>query len=306
MTLRWRTKTTIERLLAFAAQRLQSPLSRRRSLILAYHNILAPGSEPLGDKSLHLPFDAFRHQLDLVQRRANVVPLDAALRRDQVANELPTVAITFDDAYLGAVEWGVAELGGRALPATVFVCPGLLGGETFWWDALSDAETDSSRRPVREHALTVLEGRAAPIRAWARSQGLSWREMPDHCRTADEGTLRLMAASPGVSLGAHTWSHPNLGSLSREAVDTELRQSHGWLIARRVPMTLALAYPYGIPPRAPEAAMPAAGFSHGLLASGGWSGPRQVDTWRVPRFNVAAGLSTDGLLLRLSGWVVSG
>jgi len=296
-------KHVLERALARAAARVPHQRSRRFSLIVAYHNVLPPGARPVGDTGLHVPFDTFRRHLDLLQGRANLVPLDVALSHSPVPNGRPTVAITFDDGYRGTVETGLAELRRRDVPAAVFVCPGLAAGDAFWWDALSNPQTGSVDPSVRCHALGALDGRQERIRDWAQAQNLTWREMPEHCRIAGEDALRRTATGKGVVLGAHTWSHANLGALTPDAVRAEAARALEWLQARGLTATRALAYPYGIPPRDPEVAIPAAGCSHGLLVSGGWYHGQGSDAWRIPRYNVPAGLSADGFQIRLAGWM---
>jgi hypothetical protein len=82
---------------------------RHRCLILAYHNILPDGAEPGADRSLHLPRPDFAQHLDQLTRHCEVVSLDAALSGSHPPSRRPRVAITFDDAYSGALTAGVDE-----------------------------------------------------------------------------------------------------------------------------------------------------------------------------------------------------
>src|SRR5579862_5104874 len=106
-----------------------------RTLVLAYHNVLPDTAEPTGDRSLHLPRARFAEQLDVLADWCDVVPLATVLGRAPATGR-PRVAITFDDGYRGALTVGAAELRARSLPATMFISPGLVGGDGFWWDAL--------------------------------------------------------------------------------------------------------------------------------------------------------------------------
>ena len=112
---------------------------RSRTLILAYHAIVPTDESPAGDASLHLPQAKFAAQLDALARTHDVVPLADALAPPLASTTRPRVAVTFDDAYQGAVRAGVLELVRRGMPATIFVPPGLLGGQRFWWDVLAPA-----------------------------------------------------------------------------------------------------------------------------------------------------------------------
>src|SRR5690348_4128876 len=110
---------------------------RGRALVLAYHNVVPTGQPRLGETSLHLAQADFAAQLDLLASTHDVVPLESIV--DDVSESArPRVAITFDDAYHGAITAGLEELRRRAMPATIFVAPGLLGGDT-WWDRLAAA-----------------------------------------------------------------------------------------------------------------------------------------------------------------------
>ena len=101
---------------------------RRRALVLAYHNILPDDTTSLGDRSLHLPRARFVEQLDELTQHCEIVSLDEAIEHAWSPDAArPRVAITFDDAYRGAVTVGIPELVRRGLPATVFVAPAFIG-----------------------------------------------------------------------------------------------------------------------------------------------------------------------------------
>jgi peptidoglycan/xylan/chitin deacetylase (PgdA/CDA1 family) len=104
----------------------------------------------------------------------------------------------------------------------------------------------------------------------------------------------------GVTLGAHTWSHPNLARVTSELLTEELVRPLEWLQATDSPTLPILAYPYGLASPAVEAAAEQAGYEAGLLVDGGWF-TEAAEPWRIPRYNIPAGLSEDGLMLRLSG-----
>lgn len=271
-----------------------------RALILAYHNIV-PRSQPAGgEQALHLPQDVFASHLDVLQDMLDIVPLDALLAAGTRAAPAsrPRAAITFDDAYRGAVGAGVDELARRSLPATIFVAPGFVDGGTFWWDALADAGTLPDA--LRHEALTTAGGDDGAVRRWAAARGLSLRQTPSHATVASEAELQAAARHDGITLGSHSWSHPNLTRLAGPRLEEELRRPLEWLQARFSRVTSTLAYPYGLASVDVERAAAAAGYDAGLLIAGGW---RRGDEhpFRVPRLNVPAGLSPNGLALRSAG-----
>ncbi|MGH7632405.1 MAG: hypothetical protein ACRENC_01650, partial [Gemmatimonadaceae bacterium] len=124
-------------------------------LVLAYHDIVPEGERPCGDQSLHLPQSRFAEQLDALVRTHDVISLEQALSGR--APRRPAAAITFDDAYQGAVTAGVAEVAKRGLPATIFVATAYVDGGDFWWDALA-ANHGALPPELRERALTEFAG----------------------------------------------------------------------------------------------------------------------------------------------------
>jgi peptidoglycan/xylan/chitin deacetylase (PgdA/CDA1 family) len=268
-----------------------------RSLILAYHNVVPDHLQGLGDRSLHLPLSRFARQLDLIEAHCRVLPL-ADLLAEGPFDDRPHIAITFDDAYRGAVELAMPELARRGLPSTLFVAPGLLGRQSLWWDDLASGE-EGLAAELRLHALEAEEGRDDRIRARMGGHA-SDTGLPDSYGCASERQVHELSRSALVTLGAHSWSHPNLARIEHDALIDELTRPLAWLRATAGLALPILAYPYGLTSPAVEIAAEQAGYTAALLVEGGWftrlSGP-----WRVPRYNVPAGLSEDGFLLRLAG-----
>ena len=267
------------------------------ALVLAYHNIRPDDAAPSGDQPLHLTFSRFRDQLDRLYDRCDVVPLAEVL--DSARGSRPRVAITFDDAYDGALTLGVSEVVERGLPATIFVTPAFLDGQSFWWDAL--AGTDGLAESVRGRALDELRGEDRAIRNWAASGGLAPSEPPADCRGAAEGDLARAAASPGITIGSHTWSHPNLARLDGAELAAELERPLTWLGERFGKVIPWLSYPYGRWSPTVAAAVERAGYKAALRVDGGWNRSGRDSTFSIPRLNVPAGISGDGFSLRLGG-----
>ena len=299
--LRAALKQAAERTLAGSGVgRLALALRRSGVLVLAWHDVVPAGQVPRGERSLHLAQEAFGRQLDALRRTHRVVPLDEALALPPPGDARPRAVVTFDDAYRGAITAGVAELARRALPATIFVAPALLGTVP-WWDALSgDAGLDPA---VRAHALGVLGGRPDAVMAWARERGLPVAAGPGVPHIATEEELARAAAQPGIALAAHGWSHASLPALAADELERELARPLAWLSARFAAVAPWLAYPYGHASPAVRAAVERAGYRGALRVEGGWLAPGDAALRRfsLPRFNVPAGLSDDGFRLRISG-----
>lgn len=281
------------------APRVALAAHRGRTLVLAYHAIVPTGESPAGDASLHLPQSRFAAQLDALAQTHDVVPLADALAGPTARARRPRVAITFDDAYQGAVRAGVAELVRRGMPATIFVPPGLLGGQRFWWDVLAPANGGALDPSLRRRALTQWRGEGDVILRALGKDGAS-SSGPAYARSATQEELDRVAALPGVRLASHTWSHPNLAALDAPMLEEELRRPLAWLRDRYEHVLPVLTYPYGLQSDAVQRAAAAAGYEAALCIDGGWlSEPRR--TFALPRMDVPAAVSHAGFRLRVSG-----
>lgn len=280
-------------------------LARRRiapsGVILAYHNVVPTGEPVAGDLSLHLDQRRFADQLDFLLETHEVVSLDELADSDWTMVSRPRVALTFDDAYDGALTAGVEELERRGLPGTIMVAPGILGRPT-WWDRLAPAGGGPLPPELRDHCLVRLRGRHDEVSAWARSQGIEERALPPHSIPASEERVLEVGRRPGISLAAHSWGHPNLARHTAEECLDEYTRCRRWLTERDVRYADWIAYPYGLYSR--EAAeLAGTRFRGGLRVEGGlaWrQGRSTAPHSALPRINVPRGMSLDGLRLRLA------
>jgi peptidoglycan/xylan/chitin deacetylase (PgdA/CDA1 family) len=241
----------------------------------------------------------FAAQLDVLATLADVSPLN---RLDEAGDGRPRVAITFDDAYRGAVKEGVQELAARGLPATIFVAPGRLNGHVFWWDSLAH-ESLTLDKKVRHHALTTLGGSDERVRDWAVTMRLaSSNVLPGYAQTATCAELHDALDAPGITVGSHTWSHANLASLGPDDVAEEVERSLVWLRAefgaKAIPW---LAYPYGLASDEAHRALARASYVGGLRIGGGWHRAADTAAFARPRLGIPGNLSLDGFRARLLG-----
>lgn len=302
----WRTRfrDTVERsLLALRVPALARRSAGDRTIILSYHNVVSDPAAAHGDTSLHLPLRAFCDQMRELAAHYTVVPL-AALRLPRQRLDRPRVAITFDDAYAGAVRNALPYLADAALPATMFVAPERLGGRSFWWDAVTGPAGTGPTPAFRDAVLDQFEGGDGAARANAERFGLTLREVPSECLSATEAELRTaLVENPLLALGAHGWTHDSLPTLANSALRAELEQSFGWLArfgARGVPW---IAYPYGRASRIVEHEAARAGFHGGMLINGGPRRPLVRRPFSFERVNVTAAMTDRGFALRAAGVV---
>ncbi len=267
-------------------------------VVLALHNVVPDGQPPAGDRPLHLPVADFERFLDLLTATHTIVALDEL--NAQASGDRPRAAITFDDAYAGALRHGLPVLAARQLPATIFVAPGLLGRPACWWDRLADPNAGLDAH-VRETALHRLRGDDAAIVEWAATKQPVWNAPADIFRIATADELAVAARQPRITLGAHSFSHPNLTELSAAELSRELEQPLRWLRENFQSARPWLAYPYGMTSPLVVRSAEQAGYALGFLVSGVWITPGHQHPWTLPRWSVPSGLSERGFVLHAAG-----
>jgi peptidoglycan/xylan/chitin deacetylase (PgdA/CDA1 family) len=267
---------------------------REESLVLAFHNVIGQDEPQGGDRALHLPLADFEAFLDELVQTHDVVPV-AALGAPHPGHGRPRAAITFDDAYRGAVVHGVPALVARGLPATIFVAPGILGAAACWWDLLAEDATGLDL-VTKATALDELQGDqqrilASPLGATRPGRAYA---------IATEDELKR-AEYPGLTIAPHGWSHRNLARLETDILRQELHETLAWLRARFADVQPWIAYPYGSYSREVEYEARRAGYRRGFWADYGWMPPQVEDRFDLLRFTVGAGSSVLGFRLRCAG-----
>ena len=119
--------------------RLAARLPRRRPLVLMYHSFGEPpgGRDPY---DLFLPTDHLESQLDLLlQTGWRPVDLDGYLEAYDAGTGRGRFHVTIDDGFVSVATRAAPLLSARAVPATVFVLPGLFGGTSTWLQDMPDA-----------------------------------------------------------------------------------------------------------------------------------------------------------------------
>lgn len=127
--------------------------AQARALILMYHRIAEGEADPW---NLCVSPRHFEEQLDVLRRRARIVPLQE-LAESVASWDVPRglVAITFDDGYADNLEKGAPRLAQANAPATVFITTGGIGSSReFWWDELDRILLSPGQLP-RTLSLTV-------------------------------------------------------------------------------------------------------------------------------------------------------
>jgi peptidoglycan/xylan/chitin deacetylase (PgdA/CDA1 family) len=111
--------------------------ARRRGVILLYHRVADPPSDPW---ALSVSPKRFAEHIDVLRRHARTARLLDLIRDDPRTAHDRAVAVTFDDGYADNLHVARPLLERFDVPCTFFLASGHIGcGEQFWWDQLARA-----------------------------------------------------------------------------------------------------------------------------------------------------------------------
>ncbi len=291
-----------------------------RRTILMYHRIAEDPEDPY---SLCVSPDHFEDQLRTISETAEIVELDSLMsgldgprwgfgRSRHSGRTRAQVAVTFDDGYADNLLAALPVVEALGMPMTVYVATGRLDSTTgYWWDRLAlllhgrvelELAVELAGRGLRislhgeEAAATAL----AALHARLRPLGLGEIEAalaviadqlstpmpePKGARVLTRDELRTLAASPVVTIGAHTVDHVLLaGQPYADQVET-MANSKTELESLLDRPVRHFAYPYGDAESFNSASVEAArscGFETATTTLSGRV-TRLNDRWRLPR-----------------------
>jgi peptidoglycan/xylan/chitin deacetylase (PgdA/CDA1 family) len=249
-----------------------SPAGHDGKLSIAIFHRVHTEPDPL------FPDEPDRKQFDRICRWLTswftVLPLeDAVLALREQRLPARALCITFDDGYADNYEHALPVLQAYGLSATFFIATGFLDGGRMWNDSIVESirrcqsdtldlsgldldgvgvlnlQTMQARRCALELVLKSAKYLPADKRdAVAAAAGRCAKvELPEDLMMS---TTQLQGmARVGMSIGAHTVSHPILACLDEGSVKTELQVSREFLqqcLQRDVKL---FAYPNGKPGR---------------------------------------------------------
>jgi peptidoglycan/xylan/chitin deacetylase (PgdA/CDA1 family) len=219
------------------------------------------------------------------------------------------LCVTFDDGYADNLTVAAPILARHRMPATVFVVSGCLDGGCMWNDAVIQALRHCSE-PVLDLSWsdlgTLTLGSLANRREAIRRTLSHLKYLPPGER--DRRTRRLLEQAEvpglaslmlttvqlkslrahGISVGAHTVTHPILSALEPAQARREIAQSKADLEAITGEAVELFAYPNGRPSVDYDARhvemVRRAGFKAAVSTAWG-VGRRATDVYQLPRFS---------------------
>lgn len=258
---------------AFRADRWLAPIARGRGVILMFHHVRPRRDDPFQPNALlEITPDFLDRVLTLVVRQGyEFVGMDEVPGRLAQGGR-PFAALTFDDGYRDNLDHAVPILERHGAPWTMFVTTDYASGAgRLWWieleevvrrrDELEVVEEGAMRRvPARTpdekmaaFAAAYRALRAGPearlrdtLAGWCEETGIDTSALVRGlCLGWDE--VARLAERPGVTIGAHTLTHPMLAKHPRAVADREIRDAHVILADRLGREIRHLAYPVGDP-----------------------------------------------------------
>lgn len=260
---------------ATGADRWARGLAQGKGAILTLHHVrpaTPAGFRPNG--LLEITPDFLALALTLIRTEGyDIVSLDEALAR--LADPKPGrffVALTFDDGYRDNLDHAWPVLAKHQAPWTLYVVRGFAERTArLWWLELEEAiralprvsvalpdggfeapaGTDAEKQKAFDRLYWCLRKGPEAILLSAISElttqaGIDPAALVERECLPTE-TLRSLAGAPGVTIGAHTLSHPMLAKHPEETARREVAESKAWLEQALEMPIRHFAYPVGDP-----------------------------------------------------------
>lgn len=277
-----------------------------RLSVLIFHRVAAAPDVLLPDELDARQFDRI---LGWLGRGFQVLPLADALQRLSSGTLAPrAAAITFDDGYLDNHAVALPLLQRHGLTATFFIATDFLDGGMMFNDAIIASIRETQRSALGLEALglgvlpvSTLEQRRDAVRRVISAvkyldpaeRGRAVQALHRAAGTAPAGDPMMQRRhladllSAGMSIGAHTCSHPILSRLADPLALREIRNSKQRLESELGVEVPLFAYPNGKPGTDYTAAhadmVRACGF-RGAVSTAPGAARQAGDVFQVPRF----------------------
>jgi peptidoglycan/xylan/chitin deacetylase (PgdA/CDA1 family) len=301
--------------------------------VVNYHGVIPSGysvSDTFPYGNLLQP-DALRQQLQFLKAHYNVIDPEDFRAWIEHRGHLPprAVLVTCDDGLANALTDMLPVLQSEGVPCLFFVTaascrdnPGVIWYEELYYlmragavietdlqlPALTDAESSPSESFQNQWWNTVRQ--ASRLDARTRAEWISLlrsrRSAPQlgaerRCRLLNKGELSQLA-NTGVTIGAHSLSHPVLSECDEEEARREISQSKLDIEEALGRSIWAFAYPFGNRSTMGNRELrlaEEAGFACAFLNIEDWGGP--ANPYALPRTHVTRDTTSSELAAHLSG-----
>ena len=291
--------------------------------ILTYHHVDHPQARPSLFPRMTVTPQDFADQMHFLATQYHPISIPEMLDiMPDKSKSLPprAVLVTFDDAYCDFAEHAWPIMQRHDIPATLFVPTAFPDHpeRSFWWDRLYQALRTTPRRDVietpvghlpletavqREQALLTLRDYMTTL---PHAEAMLWIEQfcqelkaaPPEPSVLGWDALRQLA-NQGVTLGAHTRTHPLMNRISPQEARAEALGSLQDLQAQIGSVPPILAYPGGGFDDEIVQRLAQEGFSLAFTTERGLNNWDTADRLRLRRINVGPGTNLTALRMQL-------
>ncbi|HMQ34077.1 MAG TPA: polysaccharide deacetylase family protein [Chloroflexaceae bacterium] len=292
--------------------------------VLTYHRVDEPGSRPSLDPGLISATPAaFAQQVSYLTTRYSVIGVEELIERVRAGRPLPprAVLLTFDDAYCDFAEHAWPILRRHGAPVTLFVPTAYPDRpeRAFWWDRLYQALAHAGRRDLEtpigrlelgtdEQRRRAYKGLRSYVKSRPHQEAMAYVEQVCAALGAPQARGEVLGwaalrelAREGVTLGAHTRTHPLLGRTPLDEVRAEVAGSLRDLEREIGHVHPTFAYPSGSWTDDVERVLEQEGVALGFTTDPGLNDLREGRALRLRRLNVSLRASLPLLRARLLG-----
>jgi peptidoglycan/xylan/chitin deacetylase (PgdA/CDA1 family) len=235
--------------------------------ILVLHRVTA-NFDNVVDQSLYCSVDLLDHLIkELIRCDYDIISLDDVISRIQLTLPKRFVAITFDDGYRDNFDLALPIFQRHGVPFTIFITSGMVRRTlSYWWRSLEElllrkqsldagflgkrinlATRDAKLAawiPLRNAYLSDQNGAREELTALFTREGISEAQLLDQEALGEE-TVKALAQTPGVEIGGHTDSHPQLSRLTVDNAKAEIQGNKAYLESLIEREVRHFAYPFG-------------------------------------------------------------
>jgi len=298
--------------------------------VLTYHRVDEPTGRPWLDPGLisASPKD-FDEQMAYLANNYHVMTIHDVLAavKSRQSTDIPprAVLVTFDDGYYDFEEHAWPILKRYKIPATLFVPTAYPDHpeQTFWWDNLYQALQNTNRKenlstPIGTFSLTSAASRnqvyqrlknylktlehteaIAAVKKFCSDLGVT---PATNCIMSWESLRKL--SQDGLTLGAHTRTHPLVNRISLEQARQEAVGSFEDL-KREIGSVLPIfAYPSGEFSDDVVRMLEQGGFALAFTTKRGVNNIAHMDPLRIRRINVGGRTTLPILRAQLLSWTI--
>ena len=244
------------------------------AVILRYHSVCEDAQSPLSyiDPGLSVPLEAFDQQMKFLRQRYNPVSLEDIVETVVDGRPLPplAVAVTFDDGYRDNHLYAFPVLRRYGIRGAFYITAGCVEmGEPLWTSRLRyyfmATREPSLALAHPEPTVLDLTSQAARNASFARTiatiksagkdrGGEIFRDVEARLKVTNldplHGSMMTWAeiedmGSGGMTIGAHTLTHPNLLGLPPNEAEAEIAGSRSLIEEKVKTPVLHFAYPNG-------------------------------------------------------------